>query len=488
MGDLEPTEIVDEIADRFSSYVGRGVALNMFNAEPETNIQNLFELLELYFVLTGRVLDDVKTRSAVDEPIENVPNSWNVGILDFVSLLPHRVAGLETTTRKKTVQYEGEVRGQIDWQETIKQRSRSPGSGGQLFVCRERREVVLTDENEVLLTLLANVERIVTHFIEEQGEDLPDFEWFSPWFDDTKSRRILTQVLDRNPYLSDLEVSPEAVSARKLRAGSRSRNPLYREAAELLETLQRLQSGELTETEAEQILSTTFFVPDDEDDDTLYELYWAIELLDAFEDQNPTYRQLTQSTDLVAEWKTEDARYQLFHDWSGTYRGRQLLSFDRKVDDVETHVRFDEPPKYLARTKEALQTWGRLAPEVTDSESLQFKTGRPDLALLRYDRSSSTLMDVFLGEVKFSSDIQLVKRGLRELLEYATYAKVGQDLDHEIHDVDTEYLLPGADPFESLHVSLGLFTEDPSLKATNPEDGLAVYQFQDNILSPFSQK
>jgi len=485
MGELEPTTIVDEIADRFSSYVGRGVALDEFNAEPETNIRNLPELLELYFVLTGRELgDEVKTRSGIDGPIENVPPSWDVGVLDFLSLLPYRVAELETTTRQRITQYEGEVRGQIDWQETIKQRSRAPGSGGQLFACRERREIVSTNENKVLLTLLANVHQIVDRFVKRQGSDLPDFEWFEPWFDDTDSRQILTQILERNPYLSNLEISPTAVPPRVLRAGSQSRDPLYREAASLLKTLQRLQSETLTDEEAAQILSTTFFVPDEEDDDTLYELYWAIELLDALENQDPTYRQITHSTDLVAEWETDTARYQLFHDWTGTYRDRQLLSFDRRVADIETDVRFDESPKYLARTCGALRTWGSIAPAVTGSNTLTFESGRPDLVLLRYDRTSATLTDVLLGEVKFSSHTQMVKRGLRELLEYATYAKVGREINHDIHERDTEYLLPDANPFGSPHVSLALFTEEPVLESMPFENELAVYRFQDDIHTP----
>ncbi len=477
--------MVEDIADSFSSYIGRGVDGGEFSADPTLEIDRLSALLELYFVLTGQTLsEDIRKRREISEPIKDVPSSWDIGVLDFVSLLPARVQELETTTQSTTVRYEGEVRGPIDWQETIKQRARSPGHGGQLFACRERQEVILTDENKVLLTLLSNIHQIVSRFEQAHSENLDEFKWFSDWFPDSHARTILQTVLRQNPYLSDLDRSSRHVPPRTLRAGFRSRNPLYREAATLLNRLQKLQAGELTTEESKELLKSRFFVPEDDDAATLFELYWAMRILDTYKNHSPQYRQVTQSRGLVAEWTTATSRYQLFRDWDGTYQDEEILSFARTASDIESEIEIYEPPKYLARTKSALDNWATYTKDLTGRSAGQFKSGRPDIVLLQFQDTSNVLKSVFLGEVKFSSDLEEVKKGIRELFEYASYAKIGRDGTHDLHQNSSPYLIPDGDPFSSPHISLGLFTEQPQLQAVPRSPQFRTYTYGDSIETP----
>ena len=89
--------------------------------------------------------------------------------------------------------------------------------------------------------------------------------------------------------------------------------------------------------------------------------------------------------------------------------------------------------------------------------------GRPDIVLERYQESDSDgweLEQVFIGEVKYTQNIDYVATGLRELLECMAFVK---------HTATNEYIESADDVLESVAVKGLLFVDE--LERETPSTG-----------------
>ncbi len=84
-----------------------------------------------------------------------------VGVIDFVQELPERVRRIKTTVTKSTRKLEGEVRGRIDWQETIKERYKTNPKNQTLFACSQTKKNYNIQENLVLKQLLSVIHKTI---------------------------------------------------------------------------------------------------------------------------------------------------------------------------------------------------------------------------------------------------------------------------------------------------------------------------------------
>jgi hypothetical protein len=70
-------------------------------------------------------------------------------------------------------------------------------------------------------------------------------------------------------------------------------------------------------------------------------------------------------------------------------------------------------------------------------------SGRPDIVVEVYEKGADTRLPhrVLLGEIKYTESEQTFARGLRELLEYTRFARIGDTYLHEAADIDVGGLL-----------------------------------------------
>jgi hypothetical protein len=445
-------EIARATAGSLAVYLDQGVSIDhaIEKLDPAVNIENLSQLLEYYFLLTGASLDQgVPGRHAITlTPVETGgitdSNGTPVGVQDFVSLLPDRLREIDPATRQQLEVLDGEVRGQVDWGETTKHRYSTGNTAGQQFVCRTRQRTVDTAKNRVLVELLADIKAILSRFDNEfdpnsaeenPGDDETKFGWFDAWLNESPLRARLNEALE-NVYLDELTIGDAGVDRRELIAVEQSREPLYREAAALLRNLRRVRQGDLRKSEIKRLLSLDLFAPPREGGGTatLYELYWIFELLDQF--QGVEFKKVEDKRgQLVAAWESDGSEYLLFNDWPGKHdwddaRGeRDYVQIKWDLDMIRASNLNDQSRgDFMRRQQAVLEQKHALTDRVLGGT---YKRKTPDIVFLQLDAASDgrQLEGIFIGEVKHSDDNSRLKSGLEQLLEYGAHARFGPELE-----------------------------------------------------------
>jgi hypothetical protein len=455
-------ELLEAVADDFHTFLRRGVRFEQVigSAHAALDIDDIEALLRVHFVLTES-----------DEDGE-------VGVLDFMRQLEDRIRQMKTTTAPQSHEYRGEVRGRIDWQGTVKSRAREGRLDEPVFVCSEPEEHYNIDENLVLKRLLTVIHEIVTDDLSYAVENSEGYEWLSAWTSpiDESNRSVesaadvLQRVYDRNVYLQRIDVNDVEVTDRTIESVKRSRSQFYREAAELLDRYRQLMRHELDAEEAREILNHTLIAP--EKPETLFELYWIFRILNRYD--SAQYRVLSdwrENPSTVARWEQGGSLFLLSHDSTG-----KALKFHEELKSQDI-----EPDGYLFRLKEVLTRWQTLSKELlhrTGSDSLW--GGRPDIVLERFEENSDddwVLEDVFIGEVKYTQDVDYVATGLRELLEYMAFVR---------HDNGNGDYVEGEDSvLESVSVKGLLFTDElDSEISRSTDEGVRIIEYPDSVKDP----
>ena len=458
MAKASSEELLKAVADDFHTFLRRGVRFERIigSAHADLDIDDVETLLRIHFVLT--------------ESTENE----SVGVVDFMRQLEERIRRMKTTTLPQSREYHGEVRGRIDWQGTVKTRARKGRLDEPVFVCSEPEEHYNIDENLVLKRLLTVIHEIVTEDLAYAVENPEGYEWLSAWtssIDESSSRNeepaadMLKRVYERNVYLQRINVDERAVTDRVIESVKRSRSTFYQESAELLDRYRQLMRHELDAEEARDILNHTVIAP--EKTETLFELYWVFRLLDAFD--TAQYRVLAdwrKSPSTVARWEQGESRFVLSHDSAG-----EALTFHEKLQSQEI-----ESNGYLFRLNEVLTRWQSLSEELLDrGGSNSLWGGRPDIVLERFEENVDgewVVEDVFIGEVKYTQNIDYAATGLRELLEYMAFVRHAGGNKEYVEDA--EHVL------ESVTVRGLLFTDDLNGDTTNADEGVRIVQYPDS--------
>src|SRR5699024_3428493 len=145
----------------------------------------------------------------------------------FVNELPALIRNFKTTTTMTQQTNIAEVRGGIDWQETIRKRINQNYTDKLTFVTNENIRSYDTPENLVLKKLLTTLYNEL--FENDYVQNFYKMDWFNEW---NALKRNVAIVLRKNIYLQ--RVPNIHISDRMLHNAMKHRNPLYRKAALLL--------------------------------------------------------------------------------------------------------------------------------------------------------------------------------------------------------------------------------------------------------------
>jgi len=486
------SDIADKAAPYLTGYIGEVVDIDVFaqSADPHIDIDGVEELLRYRFLRTGvQPETDPTDRSDLREYEHRAAttdaNGVPIGVMDFVALLPQRLRSLDATITQDLQILDGEIRGRVDWQETIKHRHSTGNPDSQLFACRIQEQTVLSSRNRVLLKLLGEIQRVYTEFDESIVGDGDRPGWFLEWGSDGLTRRRLESALG-NVHFADVDRDSISVTNHELTTVRSDREPLYREAAALLSYYRRLMNGALTTEQKQQLFNMDVFTPDENNEGAdIFELYWIFKLIDSFDDAS--LQPLSSINDeFIAGWQTDDAEYRMYNDWngrsetSGTTGPTELLDMhppDRSDIDPDA-VRADPDlarPGFIQREHESIRR-----------QTLGEGTGRrtPDIVLLKLDPTTEppTLERTFIGEVKHSTSSDRLDAGAQQLLEYASYATPGADIQL---GYEGDSLTENASPLNSDRVELGLFVgHTDAIDGTGPP-GIQIYGWEQDPDPPF---
>jgi hypothetical protein len=331
-------------------------------------------------------------------------------VVDFVRELPGRLRSIRTETESVSRTSRGAVEGRINWGATVKTRySRNP-TDRSLFVCDNRSIDYDIPENLVLKRLVA-----VIYDTLQQAEHYlkSDYEWArETWRGEEQLIDDLQRIVERNVHVRRIR-DPETYepTERMLTAAANSRQAIYREAAELVRSRQRLIDND--PDELRRLLDQTAITPDDEN--TLFELYVLFRFIGTLEemrDEQVTFKTISSERQEIARIEGEK-EIVLYHDNSASDRN---LSFVPEPDPDKDD---------LSRTEEVQVTANEVAGNYFRRDFENY-TGRPDVIVIEIRDPETDDREFLIAEVKNSTSTDTIRRGIKETLEYLAFLRVNE--------------------------------------------------------------
>ena len=350
---------------------------------------------------TGLQIQDfdrlLRIRFALSEPVQC-----------YLSELHDRLRRVKTDSTVEVEETRGEIRGAIDWGQTIRQRySEHPGDTSR-FVTRSPTTEYQLPQNILLKVLLS----IIAETARSELLEI-DYQWRRDRWDDGDIRSFLRQY-DQNVHLSRINANSETlVRANALDQARQSRQPLYYEAYDLYRLYERLLERDFDEEDTGKVLLESLAVPDTA---TLFELAVVFEILNAFSAQaEVTLHSIERGSDAIAVMADSGWEYRIYHDNTGRLRFREPVPEDNSV-------------QYIRQSRRALDRHR----DIMDHDTRRaLYSGRPDIVIERYPKNQTDGEPdhVLLGEIKHTQDRSTLSDGVYELMQYLEFAK--PDLEYK---------------------------------------------------------
>ena len=390
---------------------------------------------ELVTFLQSGTINDQRVAAALDftelqiddfDRLKRIHFCLSEPVLKFVSDLPKRIRRIKTVNQRQQMKGRGEVRGKIHWNQTIKQRYAENYKDRSVFVFDNSYTEYDIPENLVLKKLLWVIYETVTTDLVEI-----DYPWRTDrWTEDQVKE--LRRIYSRNVHLTRIQNGDQIeLTARDLTAARTARYELYNDAYERYDQYQRLMENQF-DTDILELFSETLVVP--ERIPRLFELFCVFKLIRELDRQFPgvTLQPIEPGASEIARLEDDRYRIEVYHDQQGD------LQFYEPIEDIEPTSPF------FRRHLEVLESHNKHLQAFTGSGSNEaLYQGRPDIVALLYDKERNPKLprNVLLGEIKYTDQEQTFSRGLKELIEYMTYARIGQGYLNEDPYLSVEGLL-----------------------------------------------
>ena len=322
----------------------------------------------------------------------------------FMKLLENGLTSIKSSTKANIQESYFEVRGEINWQETLQKRMQSNPKDRFHFTIQESERTFNTVENLVLKAVLVKLElycyddRFLTQFDSRS------------WYQDViAARKNVRAALHHNIYVSRIGEQP--VTNRMIEKVKSHRKPIYREAAHLLARIRKMENGDYTQQQLQDVLHEFFILPANED--VLFELYWIVQILK--QQNNVVYSIMDGNGTKVASWADDEYDVSLYHNSVGSGSIKFMIHRNELLNSSNA---------YLNQEVKAIDRYNALAKSIFHVEkSLIYWRGRPDILIEKVHRGTNTLCSIVIGEIKNTESLEYASQGLKELTQYMAYAK-----------------------------------------------------------------
>ncbi|MFP8891161.1 hypothetical protein ACLI4U_15540 [Natrialbaceae archaeon A-CW2] len=332
-------------------------------------------------------------------------------VVEFVRDLPEHLRSIRTETRTVSRTRRGTVDGRINWGATVKKRYAEHPRDASIFVCDNRSENYDIPENVVLKELISVVHRTVR---EASDYLVEDYDWVSEtWRGNEDLIDELQRVVERNVHVRRIrEPDSYEPTERMLTTAADSRQQVYREAAKLVRSRNRLFDGD--EREIRRLLEKTAIAPDDEN--VLFELFVLfrfVRTLENLRESQPTFQTIATDRQEIARFEGKKDLV-LYHDNSADDKD---LSFVAVPDEDQDHHSRSDKVQLVSQ---------EVAGNYFDKD-YQNQTGRPDVIVLEIISEDDTPNEYLITEVKNSTNEDTIRRGIKETLEYLAFLRVNEE-------------------------------------------------------------
>ncbi|SDA57334.1 hypothetical protein [Methanobrevibacter millerae] len=348
--------IYEEIKEFLHLYFFKGYISNNLNK----SIEDLFDLSH----------DDLNTLKAIHFLLSDE-------VKNLVEIIPMLIRNLSHSTRKETEEFHGQVKGRIDWNQTIKARFSQGYDDKSLFVCQPPSKYYDLEENQLLKFILNKIIFLKRNFVDFIFLNELNLEKIDSkdWQESISNIYQMTKKTLKKVYFDDIS-SIKEVKSKHLRKTYKNRNQLYHLVAKayiLYEDLFINDDIEILRNLVENRIIKAA------NPDKLYEIYVFFNLIKTLP-ENKNLKLLYSGNDYA------------------------VIS---SVGDVEITIYYQKTPQMLKEVSQYL--------EILDNYEINKSVKSPDV-IIEFKKDE----DVFyrLVEVKNSSETSYVRESLYKVMGY----------------------------------------------------------------------
>ncbi len=396
---ISKLEMIEEIKEELIIYFRKGIInpKTFFNID-ENRFKNMKDILKIHFILSKEVSDYTLN---LEKTIRNIKNS----------------------TRLDKKLFKGEVRGNIDWNKTIEYRSNRIEKDRSNFICDNIDKLYDIKENLILkkaISIIYNIIHIDIAMDRFHGE-----AWYK---NGPAMSTIISNVYRKNVYLKRIDISNVKITDKMIFDVLNSRNKIYRDSARILKLYRSIMRFD--KEQVEKLFGESFIHMQDEN--KVFELYSIFKYIrENFPREELKYNILDGREDCLARVEEVKYTYDIFHD---SFSKSQLaFNIDKSEIEGSQNLYLDKKLKILAEKNRIYSQLEKKTPPTS------IWAGRPDLLIVKRDKTSQAIVKISIGEVKYTNDRKYMYRGMEELLEYMYLVK---DRENKyIEDIAIEGLL-----------------------------------------------
>lgn len=348
--------ILEEIKEFLHLYFFKGDISN----NPNKQIEDLFDLSK----------DDLDTLKAIHFLLSDEVKS-------LVEILPILMRNLSHSTRKETEEFRGQIKGRVDWNQTLKERMSYGFDDKSLFICQPPSKYYDLEENQLLKFLLNRIISLKKNFVdfidlsELNVEKIDSIDWQEKVSNIYQmAKKTLKKV-----YFNDIS-SIKTVKSKHLRKAYKNRNQLYHRVAKVYILYEDLFIAEdenvLRDLVENRLIKAA-------DSDKLYEIYVFFNLI----------KSLPESKKLRLLYSGND------------------YAVKSQIDDVRITIYYQKTPQNLRDVSEYL--------EILDNYEINKSVKSPDI-IIEFEKDDEVYYR--LVEVKNSSETGYVRESLYKVMGY----------------------------------------------------------------------
>lgn len=391
-------QLIDEIGADLLNYLKDGkLEISSFIKEINPNIKDLRALMNIHFILTDRVKY-------------------------FIYKLPNAMRCLKISTLENFLICENEIRGEINWEQTIKYRLNTNISNETIFICKEEKRTYNSKENLVLAEFLSILYDV---FDDVEFQSLNSYEWFKEC---KVTYNIIKNIYTKNIYISKIEHKKNKITDRMIQDVIKSRSFIYSESAKLLDIFRKISRLDLDKDEFIDILNETLIYS--KNTSTIFELYWIVRIIKLNANNEILYT-INKGNNLICRWNDDKYIYEIYHNIKGAH-----------------NIRFDIPNKSIYKTDYNKSDLVKRLVDIKKKSKLIIESvtnssrddnlfsGRPDILIYFINKDTKKIEKLIIGEVKYTDKIETFKEGVEEIQRYMKLGRI-ENYSNNIEYLDT---------------------------------------------------
>ena len=379
---LAKKEMINEIQEELIIYFRQGIinVTNFFELD-DVKFHNIYDILKIHFILSKEVRE-------------------------YVLTLEKNIRSIKTSTSLEKRLHREEIRGKIDWHKTIEHRHQRYNIDRTSFVTDSVDKLFDTKENIVLKRAISIIYNIFHRDLDLTN--IKNYDWYG---EGNKIAKIIANVYKSNIYIKKIQSDKIKISDKVISDVLKSRNKIYRDSAKIVRLYKELMS--LDKEHMRALFTETFIEMHDINE--VFELYCIFSYLkERFNKNAVTYHMINGHEKYLASIDDGEFYYKVYHDRAAV----EHLKFQIHKSEIG-----GTENDYLNRKLQVINRKNKVMRLLGKNPSSAVWSGRPDLIVIKLDKKDGTIVDIEIGEIKYTKNLDYLLVGLEELLEYMYLVK-----------------------------------------------------------------